>query len=208
MRVKPTELVATVLLAAVLGMAAGPAAAATDSASANPEELRAQWAAKRHWLSLRAGYAKSAIDDAANGSFGAGVGYSRMLSKWKFYKWTLFKQFSLGGYGSAAELEAPLTLELVRHFRWSSPYVHPYFGIGGGAFYRKLYRSGDDFARTRPGKYIVFGVNSPVDGNRVLGIDARLVKVDALNDGVNPVFGLGDDNATHWSVKVNYALTY
>ena len=97
---------------------------------------------------------------------------------------------------------------MVRHFRWSSPYVNPYFGIGGGAFYRKLYRSGGDLGRTRPGKYIVFGMNSPVDGNKVLGIDARLVKIDALNHGVNPVFGPGDDNATHWSVKLNYALTY
>lgn len=218
MRVKSTELGLAVLLAAMLTMAAHPAAAATDSTGvSSDEQLRSHWAANRQWLSFRAGYAKSATIDAANGSFGGGIGYSRMLSKWKIYKWTLFKSFSLGGYahieqlgrfGDSAELEVPVTLELVRHFRWGSPYVHPYLGFGGGAFYRKLYRSGDDLGVVRSGRYLVLGVNSPVDGASVLGVDARLVKLDATNIRVNPVFGAGDNSATQWSVKLNYAVTY
>ena len=43
---------------------------------------------------------------------------------------------------------------------------------------------------------------------RVLGVDVRFVKLDATNIRVNPVFGAGDNNATHWSVKLNYTLTY
>lgn len=243
MRVKSTEWVFAVLLAAMLAMATLPAAAQTDSTGVSPpksaegdvssatsttpaapviadardEELQSHWAARRNWLSFRAGYAKSATEDAANGSVGGGIGYSRMLSKWKIYKWTLFKHFSLGGYahieqlgrfGDAAEIEVPATIELVRHFRWDSPYVHPYLGVGGGAFYRKLYRSGDDIGEMRSGKYLVLGVNSPVDGTNVLGLDLRVVKLDATNVRVNPVFGAGDNNAKHWSVKVNYAVTY
>ena len=243
MRVKSTEWVFAVVLAAMLAMATLPAAAQTDSTGVSPpasaegdvssersttpaapaivdagdQELQSHWGARRNWLSFRAGYAKSGTEDAANGSVGGGIGYSRMISKWKIYKWTLFKRFSLGGYvhvdqlgrfGDAAEIEVPATIELVRHFRWGSPYVRPYVGVGGGAFYRKLYRSGDDIGVMRSGKYLVLGVNSPIDGINVLGLDMRLAKVDATNAGVNPVFGLGDDNATHWSVKLNYALTY
>ena len=242
MRVKSTELVFAVLLAAMLAMATLPAAAQTDSVSVSPPattdagsasaapvaatdgvmsaddvELRSHWAAGRQWLSFRGGYAKSATTDAANGSVGGGIGYSRMLSKWKLYKWTLFKSFSLGGYahveqlgrfGASAELEVPVTVELVRHFRWGSPYVHPYLGLGGGAFYRKLYRSGDDIGVMRSGRYVVLGVNSPVDRTSVLGVDVRLVKLDGTNVRVNPVFGAGDNSASQWSVKVNYAVTY
>ena len=243
MRVKSTEWVFAVLLAAMLAMATLPAAAQTDSAGVAPPtsaegdvssttsspaaapaivdaahaDLWSHWASRRQWLSFRAGYAKSGTEDAANGSVGGGIGYSRMLSRMKIYKWTLFKSFSLGGYahieqlgrfGNAAEIEVPITLELVRHFRWGSPYVHPYLGVGGGAFYRKLYRSGDDIGVMRSGKYLVLGVNSPIDGTNVLGLDLRLVKLDATNVRVNPVFGAGDNNATHWSVKINYAVTY
>ena len=49
----------------------------------------------------------------------------------------------------------------------------------GGAFYRKLYRTGDDIGVMRSGKYLVLGVNSPIDGTNVLGLDVRLAKVDA-----------------------------
>jgi opacity protein-like surface antigen len=206
MRVKSTEMVLAVLLAAMLAMATLPAAAV--AAATDDQE---HWAAKRQWFSFRAGYAKSATADAANGSVGGGIGYSRMLPKWK-----RFRNFSLGGYahmeqlghfGDAKEFEIPVTLELARHFRWG-PKVHPYLGFGSGAFYRKLYRTGDDIGVMRPGRYIVLGMNSPVDGTRVLGVDVRFVKLDATNIRVNPVFGAGDNNATHWSVKLNYTLTY
>ena len=58
-------------------------------------------------------------------------------------------------------------------------------------------------AAERPERILSF-----IDGTNVLGLDLRVVKLDATNVRVNPVFGLGDNNATHWSVKVNYAVTY
>jgi len=114
----------------------------------------------------------------------------------------------LGRFGDAAELEIPATAELVRHYQWTSPYLRPYLGVGAGGFYRKLYRSGHDIGRMKPGAYFVFGANSPIDAHHVIGLDARFARVNGDNLVNNPVFGPGKASATHWSIKLNYALTY
>jgi len=212
---------ATRLAASFTAMAfvlAGPAFAQTAGTTpAAEEDITAPWSAGRDWLSIRAGYNKSMIDSGAHGSVGAGIGFSHMMSKMKVYKWTLFKQFSFGAYAhveqvgrfaDAAEIEVPVTVELVRHFEMGSQYFRPYVGFGGGSFYRKLYRTGEDYSVVRPGGYLVIGANTPVDHRHVIGLDARLIRLDASNDPPNPVFGAGDDTAGQWSVKLNYALTY
>lgn len=193
-----------------------PAAAATRGAKTGPPELDEPWAPKAQWMSFRLGYAKSAGELAPNGGVGGGIGYSRMLSGVKLYKWTILRRYSLGAYAhleqvgrfaSATELSVPITAELVRHYKWST-YLRPYVGLGGGTFYRKLYRSGDDIGRNTGAGYVVLGVNSPAQRNGVLGLDFRYIQVDAENKPANPVFGAGDRTASYLSFKVNYALTY
>ena len=97
------------------------------------------WAAGSNWLSVRAGYALSKVEGSGHGGGGYGFGFSHQLSRVKIYRWTLFKRFSLGGYvhyellsrfGHASEIEMPVTVELVRHFRWGES-LRPYLGIGG-----------------------------------------------------------------------------
>src|SRR5262245_30088237 len=167
-------------------------------------------------MSFRAGTASMSGTDAPDAGYGAGVEFSRMLSMMRLYKWSLFKKTSLGAsvtfenlgsFGDAKQAAIPATLQLTRHFRWS-PVVHPYFGIGGGAYYRKVSNTGDDFSVVKPGFLLVFGVNLPIDDHQVLGLDVRTSFLDTGNSGVNPVFGDGNQNSPLWSVKLNYALTY
>src|SRR5439155_7156598 len=118
--------------------------AAICSAAAPDEDA---WASGKNWMSVRAGYARSSVEDAPDVGAGYGFGFSHMIRPIKLYRWTLFKYFSLGAYvhhdmlgqfGSAAEIEIPATVELNRHFLWETPF-RPYLGLGMGPFYRKLY---------------------------------------------------------------------
>lgn len=202
-------------LAAVLALAGGAVSAARAQM---PDSVRAElgqpWTSDAQWLSFRGGYAKSGGTNAPSAGFGVGLGYTRMLDKWKLWRWTLFKQFSLGAhvhvehlgsFGRAAEYSIPMTVELARHFRWST-YVRPYVGVGGGAYYRKFYRTGEDTGQFEPGGFVVLGMNAPVDGQHVLGLDLRYSVVDAGED--NPVFVNENSTSGQWSLKLNWALAY
>ena len=208
---------AAALLALALLWVASPAQAADPTVPSPPEGMDANWQSGRNWISVRVGYAKSLVTDAPHGSFGGGIGFNHMLTKTKIYKWTVFKQWSLGGYvhvehlgnfGASSVMEIPVTVEFVRHFKMGTPLLRPYAGFGGGAFYRKLYRTGSDLSVTRPAGYFVFGANTPIDHNNVLGLDFRFIQVDASNEPPNPVFGAGDPTAGRWSLKLGYSLTY
>jgi outer membrane protein W len=187
------------------------------------------WNAGATWLSVRAGYAKNSAPGAGNGGGGYGIGFSHMLGttpigRWQilglkplgWLHWSVFKDFSLGGYvhydvlgrvGEASEIEVPATIEIVRHFRAkNSP--HTYLGAGMGPFYRKTYRTGNDQVALVTGCYGTTGVNALVAPNQLLGLDLRWARVVNKNDPPNPVFGVGGGGATHWSVKLNYSFTY
>jgi len=179
-------------------------------------ELQTPWRSSAQWLSIRGGYAKSSEVNSPQAGFGVGVGYTRMLDRWRFWRWTMFKHFSLGGsvhveqlgtYGRAAEYLIPLTVELDRHFSWT-PYMKPYVGIGGGAFYRKLYRTGNDIGQFEPGVFFVAGMNTPLDRSRVLGVDFRYSSVDADGENPNPVFTREEASTRHWGLKLNYSMAY
>ena len=200
-------------------------------AAALPAPARADedpWAPGKQWLSVRAGFANSAVRGSGEGSFGYGFGYSRILRPVKIYKWSSLGGLSLGGYvhhemlggfDGAREIEVPATVELVRHFRWNSSY-RPYLGLGSGGFYRKTYRTGADIGTVKPGYYVTLGANAPIGGRNLLGFDFRMVRVSAVYDPPNPVFGSGSIKrststganvrqlATHWSAKLNWSLTY
>ncbi len=164
------------------------------------------WSKGSQWISLKAGYAKSSVRDAADGNVGFGVGYTRFF----FPNWALGLQVHyevLGRYSGPAEVEMPITVEAARHFNWPTQ-AKPYAGWGGGIFLHeyKFTQPGEESERdTRPGGYLLGGINVPVTLHSLLGVEGRMVvEMGAEND--NPVFPSVDDRAIHWSVKLDYSL--
>jgi opacity protein-like surface antigen len=157
------------------------------------------WEPGTSWLSMRAGYAKLAAENAPNGAAGYGFGYSRMLKP----VW-VFKHLSLGGYAhhemlgkfnSEAIIAVPISIELNRHFMWNGG-LRPYFGAGFGANFIKGYRFPDTPGDVRGGGYLVSGSNVQLNQNSLIGIDARAGFLADLSE------------AYVWSVKLNYVWVY
>ena len=191
------ERVAVAAVVAGLALAAGVAAAAVETGP---------WSHGSQWISVRAGYAKTAYGTAPDGLMGYRFGYSRMITnRWSAGGYVHHE--ALGRFGSATEVEVPLTVEMVRHFKWNSA-LRPYLGLGGGVFYQKYYRTGDDFGATRSGGYAVGGANVPVDKHHLLGLDVRMALVNGERDRLNPVFGLIKPQEKQWSIKINWSLVY
>lgn len=205
-------------LLAALGILSGVARADVDP-----------WATGSNWLYLRGGYAKSGANDAGNGGAGYGFGFRHMLSttrvdRWGafgvrplgFLHWTLLKHWSFGGfveydvlgrYGNASEIEVPMAVDLTRHVMWKGA-AKPYFSLGMGTFHRKTYRTGTDLSHTAVAGFVSTGFDARIASNQMLGVDARLARVPSENSPPNPVFGGGTSEATHWSVKLSYSVTY
>jgi hypothetical protein len=218
------------LVAAALAGAAVVTAFAADSPATTDVMKRGS-----QWMSVRAGYAKGSGDVAPDGLIGGGFGYRRfVLDRWAVGAFAHYEL--LGQFGRAAEIEVPLTLEVTRHSRWGAA-VYPYVGIGAGAFYHKLSRTGADESGFTPGRYLTLGVHVPIHKPGLLGVDVRMASVDKL-DG-NPAFPGPDadrpklddllvrlkgktadpnmpllfadsqsKSRTLWSVKIDYAITY
>jgi hypothetical protein len=176
--------------------------AASGSARVSRADSLDIWTPGRQWLSVRAGYAKSGVKNAADGLVGVGFGYTRMgKGLWSLGGHAHFEV--LGRYNQAAEIEIPLTFEVARHFGWKSV-VRPYFGAGGGAFYYKTYRTGADVAQVRPGWFFVGGMNAPISNTSAIGMDLRMV-FQGNASSRDPIFPNTDEDAVHWSIKLNYA---
>ncbi|NOT35067.1 MAG: hypothetical protein HOP12_13025 [Candidatus Eisenbacteria bacterium] len=160
------------------------------------------WQKGANWMSLRFGYAKSAADFHAPGNVGGGFGYNRFVSR----RWAAGVHANLdllGRFGAAAEVSAPLTIEMTRHFKWNTG-ARPYIGLGAGAFYYHVYRSGQDYSMVRPGMYLTGGMNVPISGKSLIGVDTRMQwSSDAKTDNVT--FPDEGPNVMHWSIKLNYS---
>ena len=169
------------------------------------------WAAKRQWMSVRAGYAKSAAEGSADGNVGFGFGYTRFRNtKWSYGAHVQVDV--LGRFADAYQLEIPWTLEVVRHYRWATA-MRPYLGVGAGAFYEKVQGTSQDYGQFSPGTFLVGGSNTALSEHGLLGFDVRVAMV-SLDHQDNPVFG-GDatagkhqTRAVHWSAKLNYAWAF
>jgi Outer membrane protein beta-barrel domain len=165
-----------------------------------------QWAKGAQWMSIRAGASRNSGDQAYDGGAGYGFGYSRMLNK----RWAIgfyAHHELLSKSGGAAEMEFPFTAELVRHFRLS-PDLRPYFGIGGGGFNYRTFRSGDDRIRPATGYYVVGGANTPLDPHQLLGLDVRFVRLNGKEDLVNPTFGRQKSTFYSLGIKLNWSFVY
>ncbi len=219
-------------IAVALLCAAAPAARAADTAPAADHE----WSRGSQWFSMRAGYAKGSGDFAPNGMVGYGFGYRRfVLDRWSIGAFVHHEL--LGRFGGAADIEVPMTVEIVRHTRWGAAF-YPYAGVGAGAYYRKYYRTGQGFSGFDPGAYLTLGAHTPITKAGLLGLDIRLSRVDAPDE--NPVFSgpdasrlkvpdivkkvpqptpanttdwipyndFGSKMGVSWSVKLEYTIAY
>jgi hypothetical protein len=166
----------------------------------------AAWRTGAQWLSLRAGYAKMEARNAPSGNFGWGFGYSQMVSRRLSLGMNL-QQDLLGKFDGSALIDLPLGFEALWHFRWNTG-VRPYVGGGLGSVYRLTYRTGADHGSFQPMYFGSIGMNAPIDKAHVLGLDVRLAGVSSDRIAADPVFGAEKPRAAHWSVKLNYALTY
>lgn len=164
------------------------------------------WQKGAAWTSVRVGYAKSLAKGAPNGWGGYGFGYSRMVSNRLSFGVFVHHEL-LGKFGGAAQIEVPMTAEYAWHFRWKTP-LRPYLGMGMGAFYHKVYRSGADRAKFQPGIVYKFGVDTPLDRHNVLGVDARLASVQSDDETFDPVFGRDRASSHRWSIKLNYSRAF
>ena len=175
-------------------------------ASAQPDLNAGAWNQGAQWLSLRFGYAREVGRFSANGNVGYGFGYSRMVSK-RLSLGANLQHDLVGKFHGSALIELPLTFEALWHFRMRTP-LHPYVGGGYAAVYRKLYRTGNDTSDIQPAPSVNFGLNTAVDKNHVLGVDMRFSRVANEQWTFDPVFLIRRPTTTHWSIKLNYALTY
>ena len=174
------------------------------------EEQKAEdglWAKRTNWVSLRAGYAKNSNANAGDGLFGYGVAYQRMISRqWSFG--ASVQHDILGQLAVASEVTVPFTVELQRHYKWTTV-MRPYVGFGGGYYFHKYYRTGDSYGGSPgAGFFLDGGTNLPIDDNHLIGLDTRISFVNGRDGVTNPVFGTEKAKQVFWSIKLNWALAY
>ena len=182
------------------------ALAALIVTSARAEGIDEPWQKGSRWVSFRAGYAKSLEGGAPNAMGGYGFGLSRMLSDRVSLGFFIHHEL-LGKYGGAAQIEIPITAEYAFHLRWNTP-LRPYVGMGVGAFYHKIYRSGADRTEMQPAAIFKFGADAPLDARNLIGMDARLAAVASDDETVDPVFGKSKPSSLRWSIKLNYSRVF
>jgi len=164
------------------------------------------WQKGASWVTFRAGYAKSLEGGAPDGMGGYGFGFSRMLSHRVSFGVFVHHEL-LGKFGGAAQIEIPMTAEYAFHLRWKTA-LRPYVGLGVGAFYHKVYRSGADRADLLPATIYKFGADTPLGVHSVLGVDARLASVASDDETLDPVFGRDKPTSLRWSVKLGYSRVF
>jgi len=221
---------AAATMTALLACAAVLPALAEGSADATGISLQRG----TQWMSMQAGYARGSGDVSPNGLVGATIGYRRfVLDRWSvggFVGCDL-----LGKFGSAADIDVPIVLEIARHTKWGSA-AYPYVGFGVGAHYRKYYRTGADASEFAPGRHATVGVMTPIHKGGLLGLSVRMTSVAKMDD--NPAFPGPDPdrrdlddyledlpgtsaeemplmylnteskNRLLWTVKLDYTLSY
>jgi outer membrane protein W len=169
------------------------------------------WAKGKQWLSVRAGYARSAATGAADGNLGFGFGYTRIRSiRWSY---SAAAQFDiLGRYGDSNEIEVPWTIEMTRHFKWNTA-LRPYLGVGAGLYYHKISGTQADAASLVGGPHLAWGFNLPISDHGLFGLDIRM-SVLRPDQQTNPVFGgeavTGESQSrvVHWGAKVGHSWVF
>ena len=164
------------------------------------------WHKGASWTTFRAGWAKSLEGGAPNGWAGYGFGFSRMMSDRVSIGLFIHHEL-LGKFGAAAQIEMPITAEYAYALKWNTA-LRPYVGMGLGAFYHKIYRSGADRTDLLPATVFKFGADTALDPHNVLGMDARAAWVLNDDEVVDPVFGKSKPTSIRWSVKLQYSRVF
>ena len=165
------------------------------------------WAKGSNWMGLRAGYAKSTVQNTGDALVGYGMSYRHMMNRqWSFGG--AVQHDLVGHRGASSEISVPFTLELARHFKWDTA-IRPYVGIGGGYYWHKYYRTGtNDTGAPGSGGYVTVGFDLPLSDRHVLGLDTRVSSVSGRTGVANPVFGAEKASQTLVSVKLTWAMVY
>ena len=164
------------------------------------------WHRGANWTTFRAGWAKSLEGGAPNGWAGYGFGFSHMMSD-RVSVGVFIHHELLGKFGAAAQIEIPITAEYAYALLWNTA-LRPYVGMGLGAFYHKIYRSGADRTDLLPATLFKFGADTALDPHNVLGMDARAAWVLNDDEVVDPVFGKSKPTSIRWSVKLQYSRVF
>jgi hypothetical protein len=164
------------------------------------------WQKGASWTTFRVGYAKSLESGAPNGMAGFGFGFSRMMSERVSIGFFIHNEL-LGKFGDASQIEIPVTAEYAYALKWNTA-LRPYVGVGLGAFYHKIYRTGADRTDLLPATIFKFGADTALDAHNVLGIDARTAWVGNDDETVDPVFGKPDPTSVRWSIKLCYSRVF
>jgi hypothetical protein len=181
-------------IAVMIALAPAPARAADD-----------HWDEGRSWISARVGFVRSGARLAPDGSFGYGFGYTWFLARNLGWSATVGHDL-LGRYGSAAQIEVPVTTEFTKHFQWSAQ-TRPYLGVGWGAVYYKTYRTGADLSDFRQGIYVATGANSSLSAGSLIGIDVRYM-LEQDTRSINPTFPNPKASSTVLSAKVSVSRAF
>ncbi len=158
------------------------------------------------WMSARFGWAKRTGEFNGDGLVGYGIGYSHMINRRLAFN-VQANHDVVGHFGSRLDEAVSFTGEFQRHFRWKGP-IRPYFGLGGGFYVEKFYRTGGDLSATTGGPHMSLGFTSAIDDRHVIGFEIRSARVDGRPGITNPTFGLGSDSEVIWTVKGSYAIAY
>jgi hypothetical protein len=182
------------------------AAAALITTCAQADMSEEPWHRGANWTTFRAGWAKSLEGGAPSGWAGYGFGFSHMMSD-RVSVGLFIHHELLGKFGAAAEIEIPITAEYAYALKWDTA-LRPYVGLGLGAFYHKIYRSGADRTDLLPATIFKFGADTALDPHNVLGMDARAAWVLNDDEVVDPVFGKSKPTSIRWSVKLQYSRVF
>jgi len=181
-------------------------AAALITTCAQADMSEEPWHRGANWTTFRAGWAKSLEGGAPSGWAGYGFGFSHMMSD-RVSVGLFIHHELLGKFGAAAEIEIPITAEYAYALKWDTA-LRPYVGLGLGAFYHKIYRSGADRTDLLPATIFKFGADTALDPHNVLGMDARAAWVLNDDEVVDPVFGKSKPTSIRWSVKLQYSRVF
>jgi hypothetical protein len=183
-----------IAIAVMVALAPAPARAADD-----------HWDEGRHWISARVGFAKSGARFAPGGSVGYGFGYTWFLARNVAWSASVGHDL-LGRFGSAAEIEVPITTEFTKHFQWSGQ-TRPYLGVGWGAIYHKTYRTGADLSGFRQGLYVTTGANSSLSAGALIGLDLRWM-LEQDTRSINPTFPNFEASSSVVSAKLSVSRAF
>lgn len=174
------------------------------------EEMKKEdgvYAKGSNWLSLRFGWAKRTGELAGDGFVGYGLGYQHMISR-RYAFGAGVGHDVVGHFGQQIDEAVPFTAEFQRHFRWKSV-LRPYVGLGGGYYLRKNYRTAGEYTTTATGgPHVSLGFTSALDDKHVIGLEARVARLQGRTGVVNPTFGPGENTETMWTIKGSWALVY